>query len=106
MADDAVIRLAHRGQSERISSSAGGDEEDGAVGLEKILKKPGSAGGPTVVAVSRRMAAVGFGQRLHGLGTDAGIGIACELADVEDGRGVGHGNVSPIGKRLSFCFRR
>src|SRR6185295_3954795 len=77
---NAVIGLAGRGERERVGSGAVEDEEDLTMRLEDLADQVGGAGGPGIVAVTDRMALIGFRQRCPGFGTDAGVIVAGKMA--------------------------
>ena len=78
-ADDTVVGLAERGESERVGGSAVEDEVDFALGLKKLAESVGRFGGPGIVAVGGGVAAIGG---LHGLPcfrADSRVVVAAKL---------------------------
>ena len=80
VAEDAVVRLAERGQRKRIGRGAVEDEEHLAVGLEYVADQVGGLSGPGVVAIADFVALVGLGHGGEGFRANAGIIVAGKLA--------------------------
>ena len=80
VAQDAVIRLAERGEREGIGRRAVEDEEHLAVGLEHIADQVGRLGRPGVVAIAGLVALVGLGHRGKRFRANAGIIVTGKLA--------------------------
>src|SRR5262249_6251545 len=72
---------AQGGQREGIRCGPRRHEEGGAVRLEKVAQQRRRPCRPRIVAVGRGVALVGPRQRFEGFGTNAGVGVAGELAD-------------------------
>ena len=80
VADDAVIRLAARGEREGIGGRAVEDEENlRRIGFEKAAQDISGPFRPGIVAVGGGVIAVGPGDRLPGFGTDTGGIVAGEM---------------------------
>ena len=80
VAQNAVIRLAQRGQRKRVGRGAVEDEEHLAVGLEYIANEVGRLLRPGVVAVADFVALVGLGHRGKRLRANPGIIVTGKLA--------------------------
>ncbi len=80
MADDGVVRLAQRGQRQRIGGGAIEDEKDFAIGLEQIADAVAYALRPGIVAVGGLVAAaVRFQEVLQGFRAEAGVVVGGEV---------------------------
>jgi hypothetical protein len=80
LAHDTFVRPAQGSQGQRVGRRPGDDKENLAVGLKELAQKLRRPGGPGIVAVGFGMSPVGFSQSRESFGTDAGIGIAGQLA--------------------------
>ena len=80
VAEDAVVRLAERGQRKRIGRRAVEDEEHLAVGLEHVADQVGRLGRPGVVAIADFVALVGLGHRGERFRANPGIVVTGKLA--------------------------
>lgn len=91
VAQDAVIRLTHRRQRQRVGGSAVEREEDFAVDLEQVTQQVRGFRSPLVIAVSGSVALIRAGHCLPGFGADSRIIVTGKVTMA--GARVDHGTL-------------
>ena len=102
-----VITPANRRQSERVGGGSGKNEKHITIRLKQITNEPAGFSSPRIFPIAGGVAVVRLLQRGPGLGADAGVVVAGEMARALHGRVLRHAR--GIANRYSCssrCLRR